>query len=95
MLLMLQIKAPQAAIMYLETSAQHWKIDAEKKKSRTPPYRTDMEGHLAILKYYDIMQLDMMRMLGPIGTMLRTCLFRHYIDMRSCVQQQLANHSQA
>jgi hypothetical protein len=93
MLLMLQIKAPQAAIMYLETSSQHWKIDAVKKKIRDPPYRTDMEGHLAILKYYDIMQLDMMRMFGPIGTTVRTCLFRHYIDMRSCVQQQPANHT--
>jgi hypothetical protein len=66
---MLEVRAPAAALVYIEASTRNWDVGMEE---HTPPYRNDAGAeHLAVLEYYDIMQLSMMRMLGPLGSRVK------------------------
>ena len=86
---------PQAAIVYLETSWEEWcfvrqlppstEWTVEKPRPR-PPFHTDgARDHLSVLEYYDVAQIDLARMLGPIrggrvgprGQFLQTWFFRN------------------
>lgn len=67
---------PQAAIVYLETSWEEWcfvrqlKANAEwtvtEPRPRPPFHKDGARDHLAVLEYYDVAQIDLARMLGPI-----------------------------
>jgi hypothetical protein len=66
---LLKLKCPEAALIYLEAGAWDWKLHVSNRHPRpAPPYQKERDGHLDVLKYYDITQIDMMRMIGPLGT---------------------------
>lgn len=68
----LRTSAPNAALLWVETAWREWNdINCQKVLKRpcvAPFHRDASHEHLQVLEYYDVMQISMLRLLGPLGS---------------------------
>eukprot|EP00560_Eucampia_antarctica_P003834 CAMPEP_0197834468 /NCGR_PEP_ID=MMETSP1437-20131217/22467_1 /TAXON_ID=49252 ORGANISM="Eucampia antarctica, Strain CCMP1452" /NCGR_SAMPLE_ID=MMETSP1437 /ASSEMBLY_ACC=CAM_ASM_001096 /LENGTH=438 /DNA_ID=CAMNT_0043439159 /DNA_START=143 /DNA_END=1459 /DNA_ORIENTATION=- len=71
----LRTSAPNAALLWVETAWREW-YDSNcqqvlKHPCVAPFHRDASHAHLQVLEYYDVMQISMLRLLGPLGSVKR------------------------
>lgn len=64
----LRAKAPDAALLWVETAWRDWRDNECGPRGCEAPFHVDSaHTHLEVLEYYDVTQISMLRLLGPLG----------------------------